>query len=296
MIEIIGFGLAGASLSLRLRAHGIQVRIVDDRTPGSTVIAAGLVNPVAGKNFQPSVEVESYWKFAKKFYCDLDPSLFQELPIYRLWRDEKDRAKFEKKRGLVAPWIASVDDFGVTWKHGGWLNTERFLQVAREQLLADRVEFSETQDQSIPPNSRIWCTGARGLLAKEFPDIPHRSAKGEILTVYIPDWKENRILNRNGWLIPLGNDRYRVGATYEWDELNAHPTPEGRAKVESILKTFTSHPFIVEQHVAGIRPIIQRSQPVIHQDTHGWMFNGLGSKGVIYAPLTAEKLASKFLS
>jgi hypothetical protein len=37
--------------------------------------------------------------------------------------------------------------------------------------------------------------------------------------------------------------------------------------------------------VAGIRPIINRSKPVMHyEEGRGWMVNGLGSKGVIYAP------------
>ena len=293
MIEVIGFGLAGACLALRLNARGQEVRVIDDGEPGSTVVAAGLVNPVAGKNFEPSLEVREHWDFAEKFYHDLDPALFTPLPIHRLWRDEKDRAKFERKRELVSPWIESVDDSGVTWKDGGWLDTKGFLKAAREYLLSEGVVFSNAQE---PATQRVWCTGARGLIAEEFPEVNHRSAKGEILTVHIPSWKEGRILTRNGWVIPLGDDRYRVGATYEWDNLESGPTPEGRAKVEAILKTFTDCSYRIEGHVAGIRPIIERSRPIILQSEKGWMFNGLGSKGVIYAPLTAERLIGRLSS
>ncbi|MGC6426021.1 MAG: NAD(P)/FAD-dependent oxidoreductase [Akkermansiaceae bacterium] len=292
MIEVIGFGLAGACVALRLVERGADVRVVDDGNPGSTVVAAGLVNPVAGRNFEPSWQVREYWEAAEKFYHDLDSSLFCPLPIHRFWRDEKDRAKFEKKREIVEMWIDGMNESGVTWKGGGWLDTRKFLQAARAQLELQGVEFSSRQRSA---EKRVWCTGARGLINQEFPEVEHRSAKGEILTVHVPDWKEERILNRNGWLIPLGNERYRVGATYEWDELESGPTPEGRAKVERILRSFCDLPFTVEDHVAGIRPIIERSRPVILKSDQGWMFNGLGSKGVIYAPLSAVYLVEQIL-
>jgi hypothetical protein len=55
--------------------------------------------------------------------------------------------------------------------------------------------------------------------------------------------------------------------------------------VENILKNFTTRDYEVVSHVAGIRPIINRSRPVVKfQEGKGWMINGLGSKGVIYAP------------
>ena len=61
MIEIIGFGLAGACVALQLQRAGHAVRVVDDGKPGSTGVAAGLINPVAGRNFQPSWEVDEAW-------------------------------------------------------------------------------------------------------------------------------------------------------------------------------------------------------------------------------------------
>ena len=55
--------------------------------------------------------------------------------------------------------------------------------------------------------------------------------------------------------------------------------------MEAILKTFTDRGYEIIDHVSGIRPIIERSRPVIREEPgRGWMVNGLGSKGVIYAP------------
>lgn len=287
MIEVLGFGLAGACVALQLQRAGYAVRVVDDGRPGSSNVAAGLVNPVAGRNFEPSWEVAEAWAVARPFYADLAEDLFHPVPILRLWRDEQDRAKFERKRPVVEPWLAKVSAEGVLWHGGGWLDCPRFLEVAKREFLASGGEWGGMDE----PSERVWCCGAAGLIRGDFEDVPHRSAKGEILTARVPGWEEFRILNRNGWVIPLGDDRYRVGASYEWEDLDSNPTVAGRARVEDILRSFTNRPFEVIDHVAGIRPIIHRSRPVIlYQKGRGWMVNGLGSKGVIYAPRVGLEL------
>lgn len=290
MVEVVGFGLAGACVALQLQRAGFEVRVVEDGRGGSSQVAAGLVNPVAGRNFEPSWEVAEAWAVARPFYEEIGQDLFHDLPILRLWRDEKDRAKFERKRAGLTEWIAEVSEVGVTWQGGGWLDCPRFLEAAGKLF---REQGGLWGSHGGTESARqIRCTGAAGLIAGEFDKVSHRSAKGEILTVRIPDWQEHRILNRNGWVIPLGGDLYRVGATYEWDDLKSGPTEEGKRKVEELLRTFTDQPYEVVDHVAGIRPIIHRSKPVIHfEKGRGWMVNGLGSKGVIYAPRVGLEMA-----
>lgn len=292
MVEVIGFGLAGACVALQLQRAGLPVKVVDDGRPGSSQVAAGLVNPVAGRNFEPSWEVEESWKVARPFYESVQDGLFHDLPILRLWRDEKDRAKFERKREVVSPWIAEITDEGVIWKEGGWLDCPSFLEAAREEFLRNGGQWSE-RDQG---GAQVWCTGAAGLIRGDFEGVEHRSAKGEILTVRVPGWNEGRILNRAGWCIPIGENCYRVGATYNWDHLESGPTDEGRQTVEAILRTFTDRDFEVIDHVSGIRPIIDRSKPVVRfQEGKGWMVNGLGSKGVIYAPRVGREMVERMI-
>jgi hypothetical protein len=65
-------------------------------------------------------------------------------------------------------------------------------------------------------------------------------------------------------------------------------------KVEKILKSLTDRDYEVVDHVAGIRPIVDRSKPVVRfQDGKGWMVNGLGSKGVIYAPRVGLEMVGR---
>ena len=71
MVEVIGFGLAGACVALQLQRAGFSVRVIDDNREGSSHVAAGLVNPVAGRNFEPSWEIAKAWEIALPFYQSL---------------------------------------------------------------------------------------------------------------------------------------------------------------------------------------------------------------------------------
>lgn len=289
-VEVVGFGLAGACVALRLQQAGHRVRVVDDGKQGSTQVAAGLVNPVAGRNFEISRNLAESLEVALPFYRGLGSGLFHPMPIKRLWRDDKDRAKFERKRETFEDWIDRIDDEGVTWKGGGWLDCPGFLKAAKLEFLNGGGEVLATRQSE----ESIWCTGAAGLIREDFPGLEHRSAKGEILTLRIPGWNENRILVSGGWIIPIGDDCYRAGATYEWDNLLSGPSEEGREKVEAIVRRFTDLDYEVIEHVAGVRPIIDRSNPSIrYREGFGWFVNGLGSKGVIYAPSVVQDLVSR---
>jgi glycine/D-amino acid oxidase-like deaminating enzyme len=124
----------------------------------------------------------------------------------------------------------------------------------------------------------------------------HRCAKGEILTVRAP-WPEAHIrIGAGGWLVPIGGGLFRVGSTYEWNNLDEEPTTAALGRITEIATRLGGADFEVVDHVAGIRPILRRSQPLIGKDRDGnWAFNGLGSKGTLYAPGMAAMLADWIL-
>ncbi|RYD31434.1 MAG: FAD-dependent oxidoreductase, partial [Verrucomicrobiaceae bacterium] len=146
------------------------------------------------------------------------------------------------------------------------------------------------QEDGAEAGTKVFCEGAVGLLTGKYG--PSRCAKGEILTVRADGWDESRIrVGGGGWMVPVGGGQFRVGATYEWDELDEQPTEKGREFVEKIVRRLGGEDFAVVEHVAGIRPILRRSEPLIGPLGDGnWMFNGLGSKGSLYAPAVAARL------
>jgi glycine/D-amino acid oxidase-like deaminating enzyme len=127
---------------------------------------------------------------------------------------------------------------------------------------------------------------------------PHRCAKGEILTVHAPGWPQTHIrIGAGGWLVPIGEGRFKTGATYEWNTLDDVPTAAGRARGEEIARALGGDDaFTILAHEAGVRPILRRSQPLIGRHPGGGLvFNGLGSKGSLYAPGCARRLVASCL-
>ena len=313
-ILIVGQGLAGTCLAWALWDRGIKFEIVA-RGDGSgcSHVAAGMLTPVTGRGLSPAWRLKDFQSDALWFYGAVEKVLGEDFynpkPILRVFRSEEERAKFEKRRPDLEEWIEDTPEelgFGVRgehgsvmWKGGGWLQTHRFLTRSkgffREKGLYRQMEVTSEDLDRLSDRTVVLCEGACGLGDGAFSYLPERRAKGEILTARILGLREDCILSGNGgWIIPRGGGIFRAGAGYEWDDLTRYPTAGGRDKVETIISSLTTQPFEVFDHVAGVRPIVRRSQPVI-----GWhreranvaIFNGLGSKGVLYAPGVARRLA-----
>lgn len=297
---IVGQGLAGTCLAWEFLRRGVTFRIADRGVGGSTRVAAGLINPITGKNFEPSWRIAEFHPQAIAFYRSLEQEfgerLWHPLPVLRLASSEKEWAKISAKLDLpeVRPWMGSEHPDtppgfigGVELAGGGWLDTKKFLQLSCDRFLESGL-FAETG------SPRIRCEGAAGLIAGGMGE--HRCAKGEILTVRA-DWPETHIrIGAGGWLVPIGGGYFRVGSTYDWDNLDESPTAAGLERITAIAAKLGGEDFEVIAHVAGIRPILRRSQPLVGKNASGdWVFNGLGSKGTLYAPGMAAMLADWIL-
>jgi glycine/D-amino acid oxidase-like deaminating enzyme len=295
--QIVGFGLAGACLAWRLHFRGEAFEWQDDgRSPSASRVAAGLMNPVTGKNFEPSWRIAEFMPEAFEFFQEVEEALgesfWRALPVHRLVK-EKDWKKVAKKleRPDVAAWVDRVEENHGDWravvvlKGGGRFDVRRFCEATRERF----KHRSSKLEGSTLKGRRVRCEGAAGLIAGSLGE--HRCAKGEILTVEIPGQDESRILvGGGGWLVPVGGGRFKVGATYEWDELDNRPTQAGMDRVLEILRNLGVESFSMVDHEAGVRPIVRRSMPLIGNVGDEVVFNGLGSKGSLYAPGVARRL------
>ncbi len=323
---IVGQGLAGSALAMALIERDASVIVIDSEDENSASrVAAGLVTTVAGKGMNLSWRQAEYLPEALSYYKKLEEisgkKLFHPLETLRLFDGDKQSAKFHNKREQLAGWVrdAEIADLekwnaahgGFIMKNGGWLDSKTYLQVVRK-LLAGRYRvdaFSEkdlvyieggVSWKEITAKRVILCQGARAFTEKGlFSSLNHRSAKGEILTVKIPKADQGKIINRNGWLIPIGNERWRVGANYEWEDMDGKITQAGRDEIERKLRNLTDKSFEVIEHCAGVRPIMRKSQPYVGHHPHHpevSFFNGLGSKGVTTAPSVARHFADHLVT
>jgi glycine oxidase len=285
-------GLAGCCLAWQRHFRGQDFTWSDDDREGaSSRMAAGLVNPVTGQNFSPSWRLGEFLPEAVDFYRRVEDllgtRLWFPLPVWRMI-GAKEWPKISGKLAATREWIEREEQDVPGWraavilKGGGRVATREFCEATRAYFVALRRPFPAGQTE-------VLCEGAAGLIPGRLG--AHRCAKGEILTVRA-DWPEERIVvGGGGWLVPVGQGTFKAGSTYVWDPLDGEPTDEGRARIEEILRFLGGETFEVIAHEAGIRPIVRKSQPVIGSLGDGRVvFNGLGSKGSLYAPGVARRL------
>ncbi|TAE73406.1 MAG: FAD-dependent oxidoreductase [Verrucomicrobia bacterium] len=294
-IHIVGMGLAGCCLAWESHFRGLAFTWCDDaRRPGSASrVAAGLINPVTGKNFNPSWRLAEFLPEAECFYRRVGGLLGRcfwfPMPVWRLV-GEKEWPKLSGKLENAEPWLEGIDESVPGWRAalvlrgGGRVAAREFCEATREFFAAEQVAPGGSMERE------ILCEGAAGLIAGR--PGPHRCAKGEILTLRAPNWRSDRIVvGAGGWLVPMGGGTFRAGSTYVWDRLDDLPTAEGRERVEEMVRRLGGVDFEVIGHEAGVRPILRKSQPVVGALSDGRvLFNGLGSKGSLYAPGVAARL------
>lgn len=318
---IVGQGIAGSALALSLLHRGKSVMVIDRRDKGgATRVAAGLITPLTGKGVNPAWKQERCLAFAEGFYHVLEKEtgrkFFHRQPVIRLFSDEKQKQKWEGKKSTHGKWAHDTEVVGLDTPYGAiempdgaWLDTKIFLHEVREILksrdaireesfIENDVVFQDhgIQWQDISASKIIMCQGAYGLGANQwFGEIPHRSAKGEVLTLWLDGLDETKRYHGNGWLAPRGGGVWKAGANYNWDQLDSIPTEAGKDEILEKLKSWIDVPMEVIDHEAGVRPIIRSSQPLIgfhpEKPLVGF-FNGLGSKGTLMAPSVADHFSA----
>lgn len=303
-VTIVGQGLAGTCVAWHLWWRDVPFLLLDRGHGGSSRVAAGLVNPLSGKRFTRVWRFAEFCGEAEHFHHRVAATLghnhWHPAPILRLTADDDEWRRMLERRAEpeLAAWMAGEAAAPPGWRGalvlrgGGWLDTRGFLDASRDFFRA-RGCWETTAAGNLPPDATVVrCEGASGLL-ENFSGL-HRCAKGEILTLAPRGgWRPETILiGGRGWLVPSAGGLCKAGATHEWQTLDEQPTAEGRAEVEEIARRLAPGAFEVVAHEAGVRPILRRSQPLIGRTgPREWTFNGLGSKGSLYAPGVAKRLA-----
>jgi glycine/D-amino acid oxidase-like deaminating enzyme len=304
-IVIVGMGLAGACTAWHLWRRDVPFLIVDCGRPGSSQVAAGLIHAVTGKQCSVAEDFDIRRNEAAHFYqsCEniLSQTFWHELEVVRLL-DPREFEKMKKKftQGAAASWVKEItvdmqwpDAVSVILGGGARLDVAKFLASTRE-FFSEQGCFEEREIfQPDADTITIFCEGARGLMRGNPVSWTHRCARGEILTVHAPHWKQERLVTGRGWLVPVGGDHYKVGSTYEWNDLEREPDKNGLRILMEMARLLGGDEFEILAHEAGIRPILRKSQPVAGAISDGvYVLNGLGSKGSLYAPWAAEKLVN----
>lgn len=323
---IVGNGLAGSILSFRLSEEGKSLVIIDDDSEkASWKVAGGVWNAITFKRIikswkanEMADEADSFYQYIEK---KLNVSFYQKKKIVRIfgdvhfqnsWLSKSDDPNFSdflsdespeelKELPLNMPFGAG------TVKRGGVVNLHLFIQTLKNYLsekvvfknekfdfsslkIADgKVEYKDVKAKAI-----IFCEGFEVINNPFFSWLPMKLTKGEGLILKNPGWKFDCILNNGKHIMDLKDGRLGVGATFDWKNLDHEITTDGRDELLNHLeKNFNFKDWEVLDQKAGIRPTVSDRRPLtgVHPEHKNvFVFNGLGTKGVLIAPWMSKHM------
>jgi len=326
-ILVVGCGVAGICLTHEFLQAGCDVQIIDNEKNVSSVVAAGLINPLVFRRMTLSWRGSELIPFAHTKYRELEQlskhSFFHPLVIRRLFASEQELDFWKKKQVLpeYAPFMETLTEedldfpleqntFGTARvKQASYIDTHVFMIANREYFQSKGILSNETFDHSELDTERAVYKGvsydyivfAEGKDAKYnplFSYLPLQQTKGEVLTIQSETIHSAESLNRKCFLLPLGNQLFKVGSTYVWNTDDTIPTEEGKQTIAANLKSITSEPYTIVEHRAGVRPTVPDRRPMLgkHPEFPKMVLaNGLGTKGYMLAPVLMHELVNHLL-
>jgi glycine oxidase len=329
-ILIVGGGVAGCSLAVQLVEQGQNVTLIDRGKNESSVVAAGLINPLVFRRMTKSWRADELIPYAQAFYRSLEnktgKQFFHPIVIRRFFSSEQEKGFWIEKQEKD-DFIAYMDplseedlnytehdlknDFGsARVKNASWVNTPVFMESTLHYLkTVASVRTEEFDHSALDPDNTIYkdekfdlvifAEGFQSYNNPWFSHFPVQHTKGEVLTARSADLPENESINRKCFVLPVGDQTYRIGATYAWDTKEATITEEGKKEILEKLSYMTSTRPEVVEHLAGIRPTSPDRRPIIGQHPEKkslYLFNGLGTKGYMIAPLLAKEFIEYLLT
>lgn len=320
---IIGCGLASIAFCEQLRANNKSFVVFDDNSQKSSKVAAGLYNPVILKRFsevwkakeQLEIAILVYSKIEKQLNIKIDYKLrilrrFTSIAEQNKWFTASDKPSLEHylSLNLIKNTNTNIDapyGFGEVLQ-AGRIDTEMLVNSYKQFLIQinsffeksfeyDDIHFKDEliQYKDIQSKHILFAEGFGVKKNPYFKNSPLAGSKGEILTIKAPDLKIEYTIKSSVFIIPLGNDIYNVGSTYDNDDKSNIPTEKAKEELLSKLRTFIKCDFEVVKHVAGVRPTVKDRRPLVgrHLDYQNlYILNGLGTRGVMIAPYVAQKL------
>ena len=320
---IIGSGLAGIAFAETALHQNKSILVMDNHSQNASLVAGGLYNPVILKRFSEVWQAQEQLLLSDQFYSAisnrLNIQIDYKIPILRKFFsiEEQNNWFAASDKINLAPFLSldliSKQYEGIDAPYGygevlqtGYVNTAILLKNYQNYLLDNQLFLNETFDYSkllcydgfikykqIEAKHIIFAEGFGMHSNPFFNHLPLDGTKGELLIIKAPGLQLDVIVNTSVFILPLGDDLFKVGATYNWKDKTNVPTDEGKLELVTRVKEILNCEFEIVKHFAGVRPTVRDRKPligthIIYNRFH--ILNGLGTRGVMLAPAMAKAL------
>ena len=320
---IVGLGLAGLAFAEELINANKTFLVFEDDSQTSSLVAGGVYNPVILKRFTPVWNAKEQLDIALPFYKNIEEKLNiridQKFVIKKAFKSIEDQNNwFEAidKPKLIAYLDPKLDsktyngviaDFSFgNVNEAGRIDTKKLVEAYRDFLKErELIRFENFEHQQInfekdaitykdvKATRIVFCEGFGITKNPYFNYLPLNEAKGELITIHAPELNIDFLLKSTLFVLPIGENNYKVGATFNWTDKTSNPSKEGKEELVEKLEKVINVPYTIVSQSAGIRPTVAGRRPLvgIHSEySQLIVLNGLGTRGVMIGPTVAKNL------
>ncbi len=325
---IVGQGLAGTLLDFELQKLGCKTVVIDNaHYDAASKVAAGIINPITGRNFVLSWRFMDFYKVALVTYEALGEKLGQPFFIKQDILRALDGIESENQwigksaDDVIGQFIQHPSDITSLGYHikevasiahivgAGRVDLPCLISAYHQLLVSEGRQVSAyfninllkmnqniLQYDDIKCKELVLCQGAQAKNDNPyFGDIRLSATKGQVLIIKCAGLDLEVMFKNKFFIIPLGADLFWVGAGYEWNANDSTPTEKGREEILShLLAMADMPPYEIIDHLAALRPTVHTRRPIIKTsgiDDRIHIFNGLGTKGASIGPYVARQFA-----
>ncbi len=321
---IIGQGIAGSVLALSLMQAGFKILVINDnKLSACSRVAAGIWNPVVFKRLTQSwlakvaiAELRNFYTYAENLF---QKKIMHSMPVLKPFTEEQEKIFWMKKASEENNFLDNnlYQNFNLTKNimlnsyskvlNSGYISVGLFLENTtlllknQNRYIEETTNYAEVivsddnvQYKNFEANKIIFCEGHLITQNPFFNWVRMKPAKGEILIIFCEGLllKDN-ILNKGIFILPLGENKFKVGATYNWNDLTDTPTEPAKDELIKKLDRVIGINYKIIGHEAGIRPSVEDRRPVVGKhplQKNVYCFNGFGTKSIMLAPYFAKQM------
>ncbi len=326
-ILIIGQGICGTMLSWYFEKAGLSFIMIDESKPNSASrAAAGIINPVTGRRIVKTWMIDELMPFAWDAYRSIEKEynipIISKRKIIDFFSSPQMLLAFRKRYEEDQQYLNFADEEKKWDNHFrydfGWgeispcylidvqnlLDAHRKKLIERGLLIDEHFEISELKlkeneilYRDIKANAVIFCDGISGFDNPYFKNLPFAPNKGEALIIETDMPSENYIFKKGINMVPLKDNIFWVGSSYEWEFEHDQPTTIFRERTEALLNRWLKNSFKTLAHFAAVRPATLERRPFagfhpVYKNIG--LLNGMGTKGCSLAPFFAKQLVELY--
>lgn len=322
---VVGLGIAGLSFCQTLRNNNRSFVLFNDGQKKATANSGGVLNPLILKFFTAVKDTELFYPEAIEFYQNLSinqKTYAEPLSIYRIFTNageqnnwstatDKNRTRKFLNSDFIKNTNAAIQaPYGFGEVVGVWrINVSKLLQdyatmlSGSDQQIEESFDYNElkltaegVQYRNYSAKHIVFCDGMGAIHNPYFPKNRLFGNEGEYVIIHAPELKIPFGLKGPVYVIPLGEDLYKAGATFRkvnHSDNDGEATETGISEIVTHLKTMLRCEFQVVDTTIGIRPSTSDRNPLVGRAIdypEMYFLNGLGSRGFLMAPLLAKTL------